>query len=259
MSADAAPLEWPRDLLDDEEQDEPLAGQDHRLTIDSIFYPLYSRFRSADCFVAAELRVHRNPLNLRDWREPDVMLALGVPDRVRRRYPIWEERKAPDLVVEVLSPSSADNGDLVEKRRWYRAEGMREYVVIDPNGDFAPEPRLQAWRFGDLAGTAAGAVDHVVADADGILRSRVVEVGWVVQGEWVRLVDLATGALLPAPWEMEGRLRAEIAAREDAQAQALLAEERLQAEMAARRQAEERAGRLAAEQARLRRMAEGDE
>jgi len=69
------------------------------------------------------------------------------PDRVRERYVIAAEGKAPDLVVEVLSQSSTDNGDLTRKRDTYQGLGVREYVVIDPLGKFAPEPRLQGWRF----------------------------------------------------------------------------------------------------------------
>jgi len=122
MSVDTVAIEWPPDLLDDEEQDEPLAGQDHNLTIQNLFYPLYTRLRGQDCFVASELRVHRNPRNLHDYREPDVLVAFGVPDRIRRRYLLWEERKAPDLTIEVLSPST---------RRTYLKEKLAEYAKRD--------------------------------------------------------------------------------------------------------------------------------
>src|SRR3712207_1782755 len=37
---------------------------------------------------------------------PDVFVALGVPNRVRDSYKIWEEGKAPDLVIEMTSPST---------------------------------------------------------------------------------------------------------------------------------------------------------
>lgn len=38
---------------------------------------------------------------------------------------------APDLVVEVLSPSTASK-DLREKKRLYQQAGVREYLVVDP-------------------------------------------------------------------------------------------------------------------------------
>jgi len=85
-----------------------------------------------------------------------------------------------------------------------------------------------------------------LAPAGALLKSRVIEVGWIVQGQDIRLVDLMTGELLPLPWELDDALQAEIAGRQEAQAQALLAEARAH-------QAEERAERLLEELERLRR------
>ncbi|GEM_PF-5358461 len=63
-------------------------GQDHRLTIDAIYHALTTRLSgpvpSGPCFVAAELRLHRNPRKLRDYKEPDVMAAPADADGVLR-------------------------------------------------------------------------------------------------------------------------------------------------------------------------------
>jgi hypothetical protein len=254
MSVDTARLvssallgPWYRD---DEEQDEPLAGQDHRLTIDAIYHALNNRLASAACFVAAELRVHRDPRNQRDYREPDVLVALGVPDRVRERYVIAEEGKAPDLVVEVLSPSSIENSDLDDKKKWYAKEGVREYVVVDPSGKFAElGPRLQ--RFWLAAGDKVPAEG---VDANGILRSRLIPFGLLVLDEWVRVIDLATGEVLPTPMESEQRrLQAEREAREALarawEADVLTTKAREQARIA-----EERSAGLESELAGLRKL-----
>ena len=273
LVSSALPYPWYRD---DEEQDEPLAGQDHRFTIDAIYYALNNRLAGERCFVAAELRVHPNPQDLREYKEPDVLVALGVPDRVRERYLISEEGKAPDLVIEVLSPSSVENSDLDEKKKWYAKEGVREYVVVDPSGKFADlGPRLQ--RFWLAAGDK---VPADFADGDGILRSRLIPFGLQVLDEWVRVVDLATGEVLPTPKESEQRrLQAEREVREarasaweasllaaQARDQADQAREEAQTERAARQRAEERATQesqarqaLEAELERLRRQLEGRE
>ena len=213
--------------VDSEEQDEPLAGQDHRLTIDAIYHAFTTRLSGPECFVAAELRVHRNPRNLRDYKEPDVLVALGVADGIRERYIIPDEGKAPDLVVEVLSPSSEENSDLDDKVRWYAQEGVREYVVVDPSGKFAEQPRLQRFRL------EAGSRTPELADADGVLRCRVIPFGLTVREDLVRVVELATGEVLPTPKESEQRrLTAEREAREalarlwaaEAQAEAALSD-----------------------------------
>ncbi|HEY8745280.1 MAG TPA: Uma2 family endonuclease, partial [Chloroflexota bacterium] len=225
MHAEIAELDWPADLLDDEEQDEPLAGQDHHDTIDNLHYPLRTRLSGPACFVAAELRVHRNPRNLRDYQEPDILVAFGVPDRTRRRYLLWEERKAPDLVVEILSPSSLKNGDLTKKRDWYQAEGVREYVVLDPSGDFAPEPRMQVWRFADLASPGSGGAEHVVPAEGTTLASVLIPFGWRIHEGVARAVDLHTNEVFPILWDLEPQLRAEIRTRRAAETEARLARE----------------------------------
>ena len=244
-------LDWPdEDLFDSEEQDEPLAGQDHRDTIDSLSYPLRGRLAGPHCYVAAELRVHRDPANLHDYREPDILVALGVADRVRPRYDLWVEGKAPDLVVEVLSQSSVENKDLTAKKDWYRREGVREYVVLDPSGDFAPEPRLQAWLLG--AGADGGDAHHSVPPTE-TLWCVLIPFGFrLVAGE-LRAVDAASGEVFPPIWDVEPQLRREVALRREAQEQARLAESRaLLAEERADREAAARQA-LEAEVARLRR------
>jgi Uma2 family endonuclease len=249
MRADVATLDWPdEDLFDSEEQDEPLAGQDHRDTIDSLTYPLRGRLSGPHCYVAAELRVHRDPANLRDYREPDILVALGVADHVRPRYELWTEGKAPDLVVEVLSPSSWDNKDLTEKKDWYRREGVREYVVLDPSGAFAPEPRLQAWRLGDRPD--GGADLHRTSDGERPLWCELIPFGWRVVDGWVRVVDRATGEVFPWITDVEPQLRREVELRRAAQERAQAAQEHAQAAQEQARVAQEQA-RAAHEQARL--------
>jgi Uma2 family endonuclease len=241
-------LGWPaEELFDSEEQDEPLAGQDHRDTIDSLHYPLRGRLAGPDCYVAAELRVHRDEHNHRDYREPDILVDLGVADAVRPYYYLWEEPKAPDLVLEVLSPSSAENKDLTWKRDWYRREGVREYVVLDPSGDFIPEPRLQAWRLGRRPD--GGDDVHRQMGPSETLWSELIPFGWRVVDGRVGVVDRASGEVFPPIWDVEPQLRREVHLRQEAQEQARLAQEQVRLAQEQVRLAHEQA-QLAREEAR---------
>ena len=53
---------------------------------------------------------------------------------------------APDLVVEILSPSTAhrDRGIKLDS---YARHGVRQYWIVDPDEDVA-----DVWRFGDESG-----------------------------------------------------------------------------------------------------------
>ncbi len=60
--------------------------------------------------------------------QPDIVVTLrGVRGRLRRRG----YEGAPDLVVEVLSPTNRVH-DLLTKRALYARAGVREYWIVDP-------------------------------------------------------------------------------------------------------------------------------
>ena len=68
---------------------------------------------------------------------PDVYVAFGVANRLRRNYVVWEEGKPPDFVLEVLSPSSRKR-DVKEKPRRYAKIGVPEFFLHDPYGKLDP-------------------------------------------------------------------------------------------------------------------------
>ena len=77
--------------------------------------------------------------------QPDILFVSN-----ERRHIVEEAGLvgAPDLVVEVLSPSTAER-DRGVKRRLYERQGVREYWIVDPS-----ENQVDVYRFGP--GTEAG-------------------------------------------------------------------------------------------------------
>ena len=157
-----------RDLPEDVEEDEKVSLDTTRDALrrdarDGIWL----RYRARpDVLVAANLMVYFDgpqPNRTTAEREaPDLMVAFGVPMRARQTYAVWQEGKAPDFVLEILSPATWRR-DVAEKPARYRRMGAREYFLFDPVG--CVEPRLRGWRFGadeeavplvDLAGGMSG-------------------------------------------------------------------------------------------------------
>jgi hypothetical protein len=165
-------------------------------------------------------------LKNQDFKGPDFFAVLGVPKGERKSWVTWEEGKAPDVVIELLSESTTQI-DKTEKKKIYQDKlRVPEYFWYDP---FNPE---------DFA-------EFVLVD--GLYEPRQPnEKGWLISGRlglalvrwqgkyrgvttvWIRWATL-DGILLPTPRELA----------EEAQQKAEAAQQKAEA-------AEEKAERLAA-------------
>jgi Uma2 family endonuclease len=97
--------------------------------------------------------------------QPDVLVVCD-PAKIDRRG----VRGAPDLVVEVLSPSTASH-DHIHKRRVYERAGVREYWLVHPTDRLVTIYRLENGVFGRPSVQALEGVTAV-----GVLPG--VEVAW---------------------------------------------------------------------------------
>ena len=101
----------PSDLVFDD--GEPLETNRHRIAmnvlIDSVLLALAER---SDFFAGGNMFVYysRNQAMNRDFRGPDFFVALDVDgSRSRQGWVVWEEDgRYPDVIVELLSPSTAN-------------------------------------------------------------------------------------------------------------------------------------------------------
>ncbi len=197
----AIPLQ--RDIHYPESDGEPMAETEIHLdvTIDLI-QGLRRRYRDdANVYVVGDMFLYYVQGDPRSVVSPDVFLVHGVPKTPRRRiYKLWEEGKAPSLVIEVTSDSTRDE-DVRKKKAIYESLGIEEYFLFDPLGDYL-KPRLQGYRL------AGGRYQRLPADPDGALRSLTTGLILQPEGPGLRLVDAETGE--PVPWavELEDRLRA---------------------------------------------------
>ena len=123
----------------------------------------------ADVLVAMELLVYYQRGNRKAQLQPDLQVVFGVEYSADRgSYRIWEEGKAPDFVLEVASPSTAEH-DAEHKAREYSRIGVREYWRLDPAGTLMETP-LEGYEIN------AGQSQPVrpAAGRGGVLRSRAL-------------------------------------------------------------------------------------
>ena len=204
----------------------------------------------ADVYVSGDLLMYYEEGNPKASVAPDVFVVFGVEDRMRMRYLVWEEGKAPDFVLEVASKSTWRE-DLGPKRDLYARLGVKEYWMYDPTGEYFTPPVLQGLR---LAGSSY-VRQLAVASPDGALTlaSETLGLELRVQGAEMRFRDPATGRTLLSQSEEHAARREEAAtrrreatARREAESRADAAVASAEREAAARREAESRADAAAA-------------
>jgi Uma2 family endonuclease len=135
------------DLADLPEEDGiPLESDWHRvqinLTTDVVKYRWRGRrdyFAGGNMFVYFSVRQLRN----RDYKGPDFFLVWDVDGSYsRNKWVVWEEDgRYPDVIIELLSPSTAAE-DLGNKKRLYeQVFNTANYFCYDPG-----QQKLGGWR-----------------------------------------------------------------------------------------------------------------
>ena len=177
----------------------PMETQRHKLQMDLLIDPLapWLAQRQGGGYVSGNMFVYFSLEQLRnqDYRGPDVFVVLDVAATERKSWVVWEEGKGPDVIIELLSESTATR-DKTEKKRIYQSQ-MRvpEYVWYDP---FNPD---------DLAGFSLqkGFYEPIALDTQGRLISQslgLALIRWrgefkgVDDAVWLRWATL-DGTLLP--------------------------------------------------------------
>lgn len=187
-----------------------------------------------DFFVAGDMFVYFSELQTRGekFRGPDLFVVLDVEKKERKSWVAWEEGgRLPDVVIELLSDSTA-HVDRGEKMRIYsRIWRTGEYVLYDPFTHelegYALDPRRGGYV--PIAKDARGDVPIVqMGLALGVRPGAVHE----QPGPWLRWIR-PDGEVLPTGRELAERER-ENAERERENAERM----RVRAEEAERRLAE---------------------
>jgi len=157
----------------------------------------------------------------RRYRGPDFIYISGVESRASRNaWVVWEEGgRYPDVIIELLSPSTAGIDKTEKKNIYERVFRTPDYFWYDPVSN-----ELRGWR---LVGSRYQPIEP---DDEGRLYSQELDL-WLgfrqaefmrERAVWLRFYD-SQGRLVPTAAEAE-RLRAEAAEAEAARLRARLSE-----------------------------------
>jgi len=203
-------------------------------------------------YVAGNNFIYYQEGNPKKVISPDVYVVFGVEKRLRKSYMAWNENGIlPAVVFEITSASTWPEDS--RKRSLYEEMGVTEYFQFDPVADYLYPP-LQGFRLLDgyykpipleanpMLRRDFGQQETANGSTSLCLRSEVLGLYLVQEGDWMRFYDAATGEPLLSARE-----------RADAEGQARAsAERRAEAEAEARMQLEAEVARLRAELEELR-------
>lgn len=208
-----------------------------------------------DFFIGANLTVYytHEQLRRREFRGPDFFLVLGVTREPRNSWVVWEEEgRYPDLIIELLSDSTARVDRTDKKSLYQNIFRTPEYFWFSPiTGEFAGFRLIE------------GRYEAIPADERGWRWSKKLELYLGVEDGWLRYFapdgSRVLGPEETALWEREQaeheRQRAEEAQQRAEQERQRAEQERQRAERA-QQSAEQARQEAAQERQRAERLAQ---
>ncbi len=230
-------VEWeppapPTDLIFDD--GEPLESNRHRIAMDVLIRSLKQGWADRqDFFVGGNMFIYYSSRQARnrDFRGPDFFVVLNVDrDPTRQGWVVWEENgRYPDVIIELLSTSTATVDKTLKKDLYEQVFKTRDYFIYDP----FDANSLQGWCLDNQQ-----QYQPIVPNAQGWLWSEVLQL-WIgvwngpVEDDiasWVRFYTLE-GNLVLSPEEAEAE-KAQQAKQQAEQAQQQVQQAQQQVEQA---------------------------
>ncbi len=147
----------PWDLWSDEP---PLESDLHRDQIELLLACLKWWWRErTDYYASGNLTIYFSPeqITTRDFRVPDFFVVLGTENRPRKSWVLWAEQgKYPNVIIELLSDSTAKVDQGVKKKLYQETFRTPEYFWFHPDTLEFKGFRLMGGQYQPLEPTAEG-------------------------------------------------------------------------------------------------------
>ncbi|OPH11074.1 Uma2 family endonuclease [Cylindrospermopsis raciborskii] len=117
----------------------PMESPRHKLQLEILTETLTPWLEQReDGFMGGDMFVYfsANEVKTEDFKGPDFFAVLGVPKGERKSWVVWQEGKGPDVIVELLSESTAKTDKTTKKSIYQNQMRVPEYFWYDP---FNPE------------------------------------------------------------------------------------------------------------------------
>jgi Uma2 family endonuclease len=180
-----------------EEDGEPLESDWHRLAMNLLIEVAQFHLGDRPGFVGGNMFIYfsEEQARNRDFRGPDFFYVRDAsPMPLRPYWALWlEGGRYPDVIIELLSPKTAELDRTVKKDVYQRVFHTAEYYCYDPDAR-----TLQGWRL------VGGEYEELKADESGWLWCGELGLwlgkwdGWFMgrEGTWLRFYDVS-GKLVP--------------------------------------------------------------
>ena len=137
--------------------------------------------QNPEAYISGNIMMYDIEGPMRTAVSPDILVALGLGQKFRRSYKVWEEGKPPDFVMEFSSKRTYRN-DLGERMAHYARMKIPEYVLYDPDRRFLPSP-LMGFRL------VEGTYVEIAPDADGGIRSEILGLNFYLTDDGLAVYD----------------------------------------------------------------------
>ena len=179
---------------------EPMESHRHRLQMELLISPLLPHFREREMFAGGNMFVYYRATQAgrRDAIGPDVFVVLGVPRGIdRKSWVVWDEGKGPDVVIELLSESTAAADRSSKKLVYQDILRVPKYFFYDPYSSERAGFSLEASGYKPIA---LDNQDRLVSQRLQLALVRWEGIYQDVMATWLRWAAL-DGTLLPTDAE----------------------------------------------------------
>jgi Uma2 family endonuclease len=131
------------EIIDGEHYMNPAPSTYHQTVSKRLQYQLYTQIELRGLGVLFDAPVDVQ-LSDHDIVQPDLVIVLNSKKTIITPTKI---KGIPDLIVEIISPSSAENDRKLKKHRYEKA-GVPEYWIVDPSEHLLEQWILQGAQYG---------------------------------------------------------------------------------------------------------------